>query len=97
MSKIANSNLRSNILIVLGYVSDVMEGLFTCSQKVLLEVADKYQKKAPVPLCQQFPDRLNREAAVKHYHEKRKLAEPTLFPSCKLTIMYKTDANFDSA
>jgi hypothetical protein len=54
----------------LGYVLEVLETLFTSSVEDLAELSKKYKEKVPEPLNRQFPQRLDKAAAILHHQER---------------------------
>ena len=65
------------------YVKAVKDVLFTTLSEDLSETSKKHKKKAPEPLCKQFPDRRTKEEGIKRQKERKELEQPALYPSCK--------------
>jgi hypothetical protein len=65
------------------YVKAVKDVLFTTSSQDLSETSEKYNKKAPEPLCKQFPGRRTKEEGIKRHKERKELEQPALYPDCE--------------
>ncbi len=65
------------------YVKAVKDVLFTSSSEDLSETSKKYKKKAPEPLCKQFPSRRTKQEGIKTQKVRKELEQPALYPSCK--------------
>ena len=71
------------IVLCVEYVSAVKKVLFSSSEGDLAKTVEKYQKKAPEPLCKQFKDKRSKEDAIKRYKDRKELDSQALFPSCE--------------
>ena len=64
------------------YAIAIKNILFSSSEHDLAKTVEKYQKKAPEPLCKQFKDRRSKVDAIKRYKDRKELHSQALFPSC---------------
>ena len=71
--------------VVPGYVQEIKELLFTMTSEKdmsqLKAVFEKYNENIPEPLTSQFPDRANKEEAVKPFVERMQKETTKLYPS----------------
>ncbi|PFX22546.1 putative RNA-directed DNA polymerase from transposon X-element [Stylophora pistillata] len=62
------------------YVDTLKNLLFTLPKAEMKKVDEKYAARVPEPLNQQFPDRVNKEDAVKFYQARKATKKTSLFP-----------------
>lgn len=63
-----------------GYVDTLKNLLFTLPKAEMKKVDEKYAARVPEPLNQQFPDRVNKEDAVKFYQARKATKKTSLSP-----------------
>ena len=63
-----------------GYVDTLKNLLFTLPKAEMKKVHEKYESRVPEPLNRQFPDRVNKEDAVKVYQARKAMKKTSLFP-----------------
>ena len=71
-----------------GYVDSLKKLLFTLPKSKLKEILARWAAKAPEPLNRQFPERLNKEEAIKGYNAKKQMKKTTLFPPGWFSIYF---------
>ena len=79
--------MRQSHFFSLDYVKEILEVLFSSSVEVLTETSIWYKERVPDPLNCQFPQRLDKEAAIQWYHERHETTTLPV-PNGKKYIIY---------
>ena len=67
------------------YVDNLRRIFFQLDKKTMKDKVEQFRKIIPGPLCSKFDGRLNRDAAIQNYRERKQMSVE-LYPSCKFPL-----------